>query len=265
MPDAAALLASYDNQLRDRVPDQLPKGVRVERDGPLRRFLGMTPGGFVGYRDLDGLEGSDLDELIARQVCVFAERGERFEWKLHGHDKPDDLPQRLRSAGFVPEDVETVVIARAEEIAAEPLLPEGVSLRAVTDRGDFDRIAAMEHEVWQDDHGWLADMLESEREVDPEALTVVGAEAGDAVVCAAWLRLERGTDFATLWGGATLPAWRRRGIYRATVAYRARLAVERGFHFVEVDASADSRPILERLGFVAVTTTTPYIWSPPDA
>jgi hypothetical protein len=32
-----------------------------------------------------------------------------------------------------------------------------------------------------------------------------------------------------------------------------------------VDASDDSRPILERLGFVAVTTTTPCVWSPPDA
>jgi hypothetical protein len=29
-----------------------------------------------------------------------------------------------------------------------------------------------------------------------------------------------------------------------------------------VDASSDSRPILERLGFIAVTTTTPYVWSP---
>jgi hypothetical protein len=263
VPDAAALLASYDNQLRDRVPDPLPKGVRVERDGPLRRFIGMTPGGFVGYRDLAGLEGADVDELIARQVRVFAERGERFEWKFHGHDRPDDLPQRLRSAGFVPEEVETVVIAPVEEIASEPLLPEGVSLREVTDRADFDRIAAMEQKIWQEDHGWLADMLEAERAVDPEALIVIVAEAGDSVVCAAWLRLERGTDFATLWGGATLSGWRRRGIYRATVAYRARLAAEHGFRFLEVDASADSRPILERLGFVAVTTTTPFVWSPP--
>ena len=28
-------------------------------------------------------------------------------------------------------------------------------------------------------------------------------------------------------------------------------------------ASDNSRPILERLGFTAVTTTTPYVWSPP--
>jgi hypothetical protein len=37
----------------------------------------------------------------------------------------------------------------------------------------------------------------------------------------------------------------------------------RGRHYIEVDASDESRPILERLGFVAVTTTTPYVWSPP--
>ena len=40
------------------------------------------------------------------------------------------------------------------------------------------------------------------------------------------------------------------------------MAVDRGFRYIEVDASSDSRPILERLGFVAVTTTTPYVWSP---
>jgi cysteine synthase len=59
-----------------------------------------------------------------------------------------------------------------------------------------------------------------------------------------------------------LEAWRGRGIYKATVAYRAGLAAERGFRLLEVDASNDSRPILERLGFVPVTTTTPFIWSP---
>ena len=74
--------------------------------------------------------------------------------------------------------------------------------------------------------------------------------------------LERGTEFATLWGGATLPEWRRRGIYRATVAYRANLAARAGFRYLETDASDESRPILERLGFTAVTTTTPYVWSP---
>jgi GNAT superfamily N-acetyltransferase len=263
VPDVAELLAAYDAQLRARVPDRLPAGVTVERDGPLVRFSGLGDRGFVGYRDLGGLGGTDLDELIARQVRVFAERGESFEWKVHGHDRPADLPQRLRAAGFVPEEEETVVIAPVSAIAGPPQLPAGASLREVTDRGDLDRIAAMERAVWDDDQSWLAESLEAERDADPDALTVVVVEGGGEVVCAGWVRFERGTDFATLWGGSTLPAWRGRGLYRATVAYRANLAADRGFRFVEVDASSGSRPILARLGFVAVTTTTPYVWSAP--
>jgi GNAT superfamily N-acetyltransferase len=265
VPDVSELLAAYDAQVRDRVPDPLPRGVTVERDGPLLRFLGLAGRGFVVYRDLGGLEGAELDELIARQVEVFAERGERFEWKLHGHDRPEDLSKRLRAAGFVPEDTETIVIAPVLNIAGQVRLPEDVSLREVTSRADFERIAALEQAVWgdEDQQSWLVDMLESERAVDPGALAIVVAEAGPTVVCAAWIRFERDTEFATLWGGATLPEWRRRGIYRATVAYRARLAAGRGFRYLETDASDDSRPILERLGFIAVTTTTPYVWSPP--
>jgi GNAT superfamily N-acetyltransferase len=265
VPDVAELLAAYDAQVRDRIPDPLPEGVTVERDGPVLRFLGLAGPGFVVYRDLGGLEGADLDELIARQVHVFAERGERFEWKLHGHDRPRDLPQRLRAAEFVPEDTETIVIARVADIAGEPRLPEGVSLRGVTSRTDFERIAALEQAVWgdEDQQSWLVDMLESERAADPDALAIVVAEAAATVVCAAWIRFEGGTEFATLWGGATLPEWRRRGIYRATVAYRANLAAGRGFRYLETDASDDSRPILEHLGFIAVTSTTPYVWSPP--
>jgi GNAT superfamily N-acetyltransferase len=243
----------------------LPKGVTVDRDGPLVRFFGLFGvgrGGFVCYRDLGGLEGAGLDELIARQVRVFAERGERFEWKLHGHDRPPDLPGRLRAAGFLPGDEETVVIARVDEVAGRPRLPEGVSLREVTERGDLERVAALEQTVWGHEFDSLVHSLHAERSNDPEGLTIVIAETDASVVCAGWVRFERGTAFATLWGGATLPAWRGRGLYRATVAYRANLAAERGLRFVEVDASSDSRPILQRLGFVAVTTTTPYVWSP---
>ncbi len=265
MPDVSELLAAYDAQARARVPDPLPRGVTVERDGPLLRFLGMAARGFVVYRDLGGLERADLDELIARQVKVFAERGERFEWKLHGHDRPKDLSERLRAAGFEPEETETIMIVPVTELASEVRLPDGVSLREVTSRAELLRVAALERAVWGDygQEDWLVTMLESERAVDPDALTIVVAEAGSTVVCAAWIRFEGDTEFATLWGGATLPEWRRRGIYRATVAYRARLAAGRGFRYLETDASDNSRPILERLGFIAVTTSTPYVWSPP--
>jgi hypothetical protein len=51
-------------------------------------------------------------------------------------------------------------------------------------------------------------------------------------------------------------------VYRALVAHRARLAAERGFRYLQVDATPYSRPILARLGFAQLTTTTPYVRRP---
>lgn len=257
------LRAAYDAQLRARVPDPVPAGVTVERDGPLLRIRGLDPGGFLTYESLGGLTGAALDELIARQRDLFADLGEPVEWKLHGHDEPADLPQRLRAAGFQPAEQETVVIGPVAALAGTlPVPPDGVHLREASSRVDLDRIAAMEEKVWGDSRGWLADGLQRELAADPQALTVVIAEAGDELVSAGWVRYVTGTGFATLWGGSTLPQWRRRGVYRALVTYRARLAAARGFTLLEVDASDDSRPILHRLGFVSVTTTTPYVFTP---
>ncbi|MEV0155141.1 GNAT family N-acetyltransferase [Micromonospora sp. NPDC050686] len=261
--DVRTLRDAYDNQIRPEIPDPLPAGVTVERDGPLVRVVGLDQRGFLTYRDLGGLAGAELDALIARQVAYFRERGEAVEWKVNGHDQPADLPDRLRAAGFVPEERETVVVGPVAALAAAlPVLPDGVRLLEVTSRADLGRIAAMEEQVWQSDRSHLVTGLAKEIEADPQSITIVVAEAGGEVVSAGWVRYPRGNGFATLWGGSTLAQWRRKGIYRALVAYRARLAEARGRTLLQVDCSEDSRPILERLGLVSVTTTTPYVYTP---
>jgi GNAT superfamily N-acetyltransferase len=260
--DAAALLAAYDAQLRDQEPDPMPAGWWSERDGPVRRmFTGHR--GMVEYRSVAHLAPAELDALIARQRDVFAALGAPVEWKWHAHDRPADLPERLRAAGFQPEERETVVVGPVDPLAAGPVaVPEGVRLRVVTGRADLERIADMESEVWSEPRGRLADGLAAELAADPEALTIMVAEAGGTVVSAGWVRYSPGTGFASLWGGATLAAWRRKGIYRALVAARAKLAQERGYRYLQVDASDNSRPILERLGFVVLTETVPYVFTP---
>ena len=261
--DAPTLRDAYDAQLRAYVPDPLPDGTTVEFDGPLVRMTGLDPGGFLTYRDLGGLAGAELDALIARQRDLFTERGQQVEWKLHGHDRPADLAQRLVAHGFEPQERETVLIGPVAPIAAERSEPPpGVRVRQVTTGADLERIARMEEAVWGEDRNWLADGLQRELAADPDALTILVAETDEEVVSAGWIRCLAGTEFVTLWGGSTLPQWRRRGIYRALVSHRARLAKARGFTLMQVDASDDSRPILERLGLVAVTTTTPYVYTP---
>ena len=70
---------------------------------------------------------------------------------------------------------------------------------------------------------------------------------------------EDGVEFAGLFGGITLPEYRGRGLYRATVAKRAELARERDYRWLYSDALPTSRPILEQLGFFPLTTTTPFV------
>ncbi|MBP2326762.1 GNAT superfamily N-acetyltransferase [Kibdelosporangium banguiense] len=263
MPDIATLLAAYDDQLRPAETTNLPPGAYAEPDGPIVRVVGQHRRGFVsGPRDL-GIEGADLDALIARQRDFFAARGEAVEWKTRGHDLPADLPERLTAAGFVAEQRETVLIGSAVQLSALDLsLPDGVTIREVTEDAGMHRIAGMACEVWGDDRSWLAHDLIDRVRTSGGQTVVVAAEADGRTVSAARLEIEPGTEFAGLWGGSTLPEWRGQGIYRALIAYRARIAADRAIRYLQVDATEDSRPILQRLGFTAVTTTTPYVWTP---
>jgi len=258
-PDA--LLAAFDEQARAEPPVPAA-GVWHESDGELLRVVGQVRGFISAPRDA-GARGAELDRLIARQRDYFAARGEAVEWKTYDYDEPADLPARLRAAGFVPEEPETVLVAPAAAVAAVPVLPGGVVLRQVTADADMRRIAAMESRVWDSDRGWTGDHLIREVAAAPDDYVVLTAEAAGQVVAAGWVEFRPGSQFAGLWGGATLREWRGRGIYRALVARRAQLAAARDVRYLQVDASSDSAPILRRLGFQALATTTPYVWTPP--
>ena len=257
-----SLLELYNAQLRAHVPDPLPAGVVVEHDGPLVRTVGYAHFGWVEYRDLGDPSEAELDLLIRAQIARFAERAESFEWKFHSHDRPPFLEERLAAAGFVAEELETVVIAETAAIGDGGGAPVGVVLREVHDRVDLARIGELEAAVWGAGEDRYPAALEQELAADPAGLAIFVAEADGVVVSAGWVRFPSGTEFATFWGGATLAEWRGRGVYRALVHRRAQLAADRGRRYSEVDASDDSRPILERLGFRAVTQTRPYVWSP---
>jgi ribosomal protein S18 acetylase RimI-like enzyme len=270
-PDLSELLTAYDVQLR-REPALPSAGWRIERlndPAPLLRMTapeGSEWGDMVAWSDLDE---TTADAAIAASIDYFRGLGRSFEWKHHGYDRPADLPERLRAAGFVADPEETVVAGRVDEVlerlAGAPA-PEGITLRHLREdadgrAADWAAIGVLHERVWDEDASGLIREVSAEHAADPAAMSVHLALADDAiVVCAAWTRFHPGTDFASLWGGSTLPAYRRRGIYRALVARRAGEAAERGFRYLQVDASSDSRPILERLGLHRLTSTTPFMW-----
>jgi GNAT superfamily N-acetyltransferase len=184
----------------------------------------------VLWRPDDG----EVEPLIARM----RELEGHVEWKYYSHDGPE-LRERLLAAGLEPEEEETVVVAEAASI---PAPPAEVELRLATE--EFDELAAR---VFGSRFGL------------PDKAVAVVAIADGQPVSGGRVDFEDDVEFAGLFGGVTLPEYRGRGLYRATVARRAELARERGYRWLYSDALPTSRPILERLGFVRLTTTTPFV------
>lgn len=254
------LLEVYDTEVRGSLVTHPPEGWSCEQDGPLTRCLTARDGFAMLTGDASALSGAELVALVGRTFTHYRDLGLGFEWKTFDHDRPDLRPL-LEAAGARPEEHEALVMGEAAPLARAAAGPDGVTVRTVTQHRDLERIAAMESEVWGEDWSWLVDDL-ARRVHGRDPVDILVAEDGDLVVSAAWLVPVPGTRVAGLWGGSTLPAYRGRGIYRALVARRARIALERGHPFLQVDASADSRPILERLGLSVVGGTVPYAFRP---
>ncbi|QKV96748.1 GNAT family N-acetyltransferase [Streptomyces sp. NA02950] len=260
--DRDAVLALYNRRMRrGALPDG--PGARIERAGAVVRQTG-------GRADWNGVLWSDLDPstadaVIEAQIRHFTALGHEFEWKLYAHDRPDDLATRLRAAGFTAGPEETLMVARTGDLGAGGGPPEGVQLCPVIDAAGVEAVSDVHARVFGPDGGRLERRLLARLAEAPDTAVAVLAVAGDRPVSAARLELPPGAPFAGLWGGGTVPDWRGRGVYRSLVAFRARVAADRGYPWLQVDASDLSRPVLRRLGFVPLTTTTPFVhpnWPP---
>ncbi|WP_045875097.1 GNAT family N-acetyltransferase [Pseudofrankia sp. DC12] len=255
---AEKLLAVYDAQVRGSFPSRLPAGWLGERDGPLTRCLTINGGFAMLTEDAGGLDGDALESLVDRTFAYYDARGLGFEWKTFDHDRADPRPM-LTARGAVAEAHEALVLGESAALAGVPVLPAGLTLRQVSARADLERVAELASMVWAADWSWLADDLENRLAGAREPVEIFAVEDGGAMVSAAWLVPLAGTRVAGLWGGSTLAAYRRRGLYRALVAHRAARAVALGYPLLQVDASDDSRPILRRLGLHVVGGTVPYL------
>lgn len=267
--DTDAVRALFDRQMRREAPADGP-GAVLERVGAVVRQTITITGTGTGP-EADGgwngvlwseLDADSADAAIAEQIRHFTSLGREFEWKAYSHDTPHDLPRRLEAAGFVPEPAETLMVAEATGLPRDVPLPEGVRLVAVTDAAGVELLAEVHEQAFGTARVHTRERLLAQLAAAPGSVAAAVVMAGDVPVSAARMELPPGADFAGLWGGGTVPAWRGRGLYRALVAFRTRLAAERGYRYLQVDASSRSRPILRRLGFEELSTTTPYVYTP---
>ena len=259
MTEAERFVAAYDRQLRTDAETR--DAVAVRHLGPLWLATFAGGQGFVTYPPPDADVAGRLAELVEGALEHYRQDPEitEVEWKTRGHDNTPGLHESLLRRGFRAETRESIMIGRAELLAVDVPLPGGVSLRRVSSEADVRAMVAMQDAVFgHDTSSRVGALLAGLRSGDGMELWV--AEANGEIVSAGRLEPVPDTDFAGIWGGATLEAWRGRGIYRALTAARARSALAAGKTLIHSDSTDYSRPILERSGLLAVSTTTPYLW-----
>ena len=257
MIDGPAVLAAFDEQVRRRAEADSPEE-RIERGEHVLSRTGPGNWQGVGWSLLDE---RNADAVIDAQIERFGKLGRDWEWKHYSYDTPADLPERLLAHGFRAEEPEALLFAELENLELAPALPAGVELAAVVDEPGVAAMTSVHDAVFGGEDSGYADLLLAALARTPPTAAAFVALAGGEPIAAGRAQLHPGTEFASLWGGATVPAWRKRGIFRALVAARASFAARGGARYVQVDAAHTSQPTLERLGFVRLAGTTPYKYS----
>lgn len=232
--------------------------MRREVVGTLVRQVNLSPGdGMVIY---SCLEPEAVEAALSEQIAYFEEIGQGFEWKVYSHDSPLDLKDRLGARGFEVGEDEAILVLDLANVPAVLLEPVTADLRRITDPEQIGSVIAVQNMVWQTDFSWLGQRLTTNLRDRPDFLSVYAAYVDNQPVAAAWTNFPPESQFASLWGGSTLAGYRRRGLYTALLAVRVQEARQRGIHFLTVDASSMSRPILQKLGFQLIAYAYPCVW-----
>ncbi len=252
--DSREILSLYDQEMRQN-PAQTPGGVQVERTGPVVRLRGSF--NCILY---SRLEETTAPQVVRDEADLFRRAGTSVEWKVFGHDGPKELEALLAQEGFLPGPPETLlVLPLAGGVLPGGAVP-GIEVRQVKGEEGFrDALEANVGAFGEEARRNSAEYTEILRAPD-QALFV--AYAQDVPVASGRVELPPHRSFAGLYGGGTLPAFRRQGIYRALVAARGALAQSLGYRYLTVDARESSRPILERLGFLPLTRTRAWVLDP---
>jgi hypothetical protein len=191
-----------------------------------------------------------LPGLVADVRDAFRERGLPCAWLTDEDSRPDGLAERLLALGFESEsEVAYLVLpSGSRSIPADP----GIEIRDGLDSLEsFRRASEVAAQAFGDTE--VAPGLEQRYQESlsrPDLYLLMAVVEGE-VAGSGWANV---TPLGTmLGGGAVGPGFRRRGVYRALVAARQRLAEENSSPGLATHARVNtSAPILRAFGFQQV-------------
>ena len=201
------------------------------------------------------LRPDDVEDTVGEvRHLIEVHRHTQPTWWIGSSAMPKGLTARLLGLGFAPRD-QAGWEPRCTSMALvdEPPVAEGAQGRRVENFEEY----LLSLEVGWDAFGSPEEDREERRAVAKQEWESRGEQImsylafvdGRPVASALAVAGDAGL---LMIGGGTLPDARGRGAYRALVRARWDDAVDRGTPALVTQAGAMSRPILERLGFVAV-------------
>ncbi|MDP9317227.1 MAG: GNAT family N-acetyltransferase [Chloroflexota bacterium] len=255
--DIKEILAVFDQERRD-----LPlSGSRREVTSSLARDVALDGG--TSWITYSHHSAASIDAAIEAQIDYFSRIGHGFEWKVFDHDRPPNLRERLLAHGFTAGEPEAFMALDLLDAPAALLAPVTHDVRRVVSPDDLADYRTVSVQAWgREEAGHIAFVAELLRDCPDEIGVYVAYVHGTPASCAR-ASFQRGSQFAGMWAGATVPAFRNQGLYQALVATRVQEARRRGYRYMTIDALPTSRPIVERHGFRFLTYTHPLVWHPP--
>jgi GNAT superfamily N-acetyltransferase len=235
--------AEYPNSFTELAPGD----ERIETD---RYTLCMSEGKLSNTVQRQRFAREEIDEVLSEVRSLLRERGrERTQWEIGSTAEPEGLVAELLDRGLVRDrDPFAVALVLREE---PPPPPGELVARRVETQDEY--IAANELQFEAFGSG-------AEEIAEVRANLLDRWQRSPSIMHAVWLEGEivgAGTCSWTpyglaLFGGATLPRARGRGVYRALIDARWREVASRSAPALVTQAGEMSRPILERLGFEPV-------------
>ncbi len=231
------------------VHQPLSPGRSLHHDPDERFAIYLAPGASVHSATVQRvrLAADDVASAVDEIRALLRSLGrEGAEWELGESSAPPDLVERLLALGLRRDEDEPIAFGLALRDAALTV-PAGVIARPVVSPDEL--VAAREVQRVAFDDPRPVDPVQAEQDFASEGVdgsTYIALVDGELVAAAYASYTPWGV---ILFGGATLPAARGRGAYRALVAARAAEAGARGTPVLVTHAGRMSLPILERLGF----------------
>ena len=226
-------------------------GMQREETPHIVRHISADGEGLIVYSDLDA---ANADQVIDEEVSHFKGKGYDLTWLVCPHDRPTDLRERLLAHGFEPEEPEAVLVLDLQQVPPALLGAVRHDVRRIDHPGQLDDAMAVREQVWQASFaGWRARLAERLVKA-PETLSLYVAYVDGVPASTASISYYAGGQFASLVGAATLPAYRRHGLFTALVETLVQDARQHSVRFLDTEAQPMSRPILEKLGFQRLTT-----------